>query len=58
MRLLQVSVAAVVALMGFAGQGSALADGDAQPTMGLARPLVAREHGLCGPARKLFATDL
>jgi len=30
MRLLQVSVAAVVALMGFAGQGSALADGDAQ----------------------------
>ena len=30
MRLVQVSVAAVVALMGFAGQGSALADGDAQ----------------------------
>jgi mono/diheme cytochrome c family protein len=30
MRLLQISVAAVVALMGFAGQGSALADGDAQ----------------------------
>ena len=30
MRLLQVSVAAVVALMGFAGQRSALADGDAQ----------------------------
>ena len=30
MRLVQVSVAAVVALMGFAGQGSAFADGDAQ----------------------------
>ena len=30
MRLVQISVAAVVALMGFAGQGSALADGDAQ----------------------------
>jgi mono/diheme cytochrome c family protein len=30
MRLVQVSVAAVVALVGFAGQGSALADGDAQ----------------------------
>ena len=30
MRLVQVSIAAVVALTGFAGQGSALADGDAQ----------------------------
>jgi mono/diheme cytochrome c family protein len=30
MRLVQVSIAAVVGLMGFAGQGSALADGDAQ----------------------------
>jgi len=30
MRLVQVSVAAVVALMGCAGQGRALADGDAQ----------------------------
>jgi mono/diheme cytochrome c family protein len=30
MRFVQVSVAAAVALMGFAGQGSALADGDAQ----------------------------